>query len=113
MAHEPTNAVMHYIRSNVLHLKVRGSMTYVTVPELASILDLQPPDLSGIDIDLSEVRYIDSTGLGFLLVLQQHLAPGARCTVSGCRNDVHLAIRRLNLDKVLTLIEEAVDPRDF
>jgi anti-anti-sigma factor len=52
---------------------VTGEVDLATAPNLRDALLAIPPDVDRIVVDLSEVTFIDSTGIGALVAATQHL----------------------------------------
>lgn len=63
------------------------------------------PDIEEIEIDLGSAEYLDSAGLGMLLLLQER-APGARKAfrqISGSQGRVRAVLEMCNFNQLFTL----------
>ncbi|MEU4871660.1 MULTISPECIES: STAS domain-containing protein [Streptomyces] len=75
--HHPTHTV----------ITVAGDMDLQTHPELAQAASLVPAHCTTLEMDLSGVAFMDSSGLNLLLLLRRRVrAQGGRLTVTGLRH---------------------------
>ena len=73
----------------VTHLRWTGEIDLTRVPELRDEILGLPTDRSVV-LDLSSVSYLDSSGLGMLVLLRKRLARcGAAVTLVGVQPHVH------------------------
>jgi anti-sigma B factor antagonist len=62
-------------RNSVIHVAIRGEVDLSNVGELrAKITDTTPNDALGLVLDLSDVTYLDSAGIGLLHSLRTDFA---------------------------------------
>jgi exopolysaccharide biosynthesis WecB/TagA/CpsF family protein/anti-anti-sigma factor len=92
--------------SHELVLKLKGDLTFQRVPEHSKWLEeqwLAHPHARQLVIELSEVPFMDSSGLGFLLRAQR-LAKGREggaCSLRGAGENLRNVIRLARVDSVL------------
>lgn len=55
-----------------LRIRIMGDLNYIAVRELKQLLRNQGQFHSGLELDLSFAKFIDSEGIRFLYLLQQH-----------------------------------------
>jgi anti-sigma B factor antagonist len=69
----------------VYHVLLRGDLDFARAHELTELVDqYQASRDTNVDVDLSEVTFIDSTGLGFLIRLRKVASPrGGTVTLIG------------------------------
>ena len=83
-------------------LRIEGELDAVTAPELRPTLDQlaeEAPKL--VDVDLSSLRMIDSSGVGVIVSLYKRLrSVGGSVTVSGLRGQPLAIFQVLRLDRV-------------
>lgn len=82
-------------------------------PQLkAKLLILAQPDIEGLLIDLSNVEYVDSTGLGALLIAQRQMAEhDLPVIICGAKEPVLNLLTISHLDELFEIfasVEEAV-----
>jgi len=75
----------------VSHLRWTGEIDISRVPELRDEILAVPPDRSVV-LDLAAVSYLDSSGLGMLVLLRKRLA---RCGAAVTLVDVQPHVRRV------------------
>ena len=87
----------------VLHLS--GQVTDADRGSFATILaDIPRTGISEIDVDLSQVRYIDSVGLGLLVTLRETAGEiGAPVTLSGAGSEIRAALEMAYFDRLFTI----------
>ena len=86
-------------------LRLIGSLDLGSVPTLSACLDQIDPDFRTIALDLSDLRFIDSTGIGTLVQARRALAVELRTLV--VRNPSERARFVLELTGLGDLIEDA------
>lgn len=87
-------------RDGVIVFRLKGRFTTGSNDELASAKDhLQWTDITGVVVDISEVPYIDSTGLAFVVDLYKIMqARGGKLVLAGANGRVRdvLALTRIS-----------------
>lgn len=82
-------------------------------PDLKSeLLNLHQDGVKSIIVDMSDVKYVDSSGLSAMLVGNRTFSAGGAFVLYGVTDHVMKLITISQLDKVMTLLpskEEAVD----
>lgn len=99
---------MNYTRTDVNEttiLRVRGELDALSAPELRPILDRLIDDgRREITVDLSELRMIDSSGVGALVGLYKRVrAAGGRVRFDGVTAQPLVIFKLLRLDLVFGL----------
>jgi anti-sigma B factor antagonist len=87
----------------VLRLAIEGELDAVTVSELRGdiekLLARKPPR---VEVDLSSLRMVDSSGVGALVSLYKRVrAQGGEVVVTGLRDQPLAIFRLLRLDRVM------------
>ncbi|MEU5633088.1 STAS domain-containing protein [Streptomyces rishiriensis] len=91
--HHPTRTV----------ITVAGDMDLQTYPELAQAASLVPAHCTTLEMDLSGVSFMDSSGLNLLLLLRRRLqAHGGRLTVTGLRHQPQHLLALTGTHRLLT-----------
>ena len=90
-------------------LELRGDIDLNEKPKVAAQLEpLIERKITGIVIDLSQVPYVDSSGLAiFIDALQRVRQYGGRLALSGLQNNVRLVFQISKLDKVFTIFDDS------
>jgi anti-sigma B factor antagonist len=88
----------------VVRLAIKGELDAACVPELRPTVDglveQRPPRL---EVELSALRVIDSSGVGTLVSLYKRVrAYGGQMTVVGLRDQPLAIFKLLRLDRVMT-----------
>ena len=60
-------------------------------------------------IDLSEVEFVDSSGLGAVVAVLKRLGPDGRLGLVGVRDTVATVLKLTRLDRVVPILEAAED----
>jgi anti-sigma B factor antagonist len=89
--------------SGVTRLSISGELDVVTVPELRAeiekLLARKPPR---VEVDLSALRMLDSSGVGALVSLYKRVrANGGEVVMMGLRDQPLAIFRLLRLDRVM------------
>jgi anti-sigma B factor antagonist len=84
-------------------LRIEGALDAVSSPELRTMIDTLVADRrANIEVDLSALRLIDSSGVGVLVSLYKRVrTQGGQVAVSGLRDQPLAIFRLLRLDRVL------------
>jgi anti-sigma B factor antagonist len=65
------------VDGSVVVVRLRGEIDMTTTPTIsAHVLDALTPDASGLIVDLTEIRYVDSGGVHLLFELARRLEAG-------------------------------------
>ena len=86
-------------------LRISGSLDALSTPELRPMLDSLVADKRpAITVDLSELRLIDSSGVGAIVSLYKRMrAVGTKVEVVGLRDQPLAIFRLLRLDRIFTV----------
>lgn len=96
------------------HLSIEGQLDAVSVsdlrPELEKLLHGRP---KAVEVDLTELRMVDSSGIGALVSLYKRVrAQGGNVVIKGVRDQPLAIFRLLRLDKLMLRAEKpAAAPR--
>jgi anti-sigma B factor antagonist len=88
-----------------LLVRVRGEVDLLAAPQLrTALLDATQHDAAQIDVDLSEVSFIDSTGISVILQAWQRLnEQGRRLVLSAASRPVTRVLETAGLAELLAL----------
>jgi anti-sigma B factor antagonist len=97
---------MNFSRSeqgDVTVLRIDGALDALSTPELRPVIDSIVADkIQRVDVELSGLRLIDSSGVGAIVSLYKRVrAQGGQVTVRGLRDQPLAIFRLLRLDRVL------------
>jgi len=89
--------------SGITRLSIEGELDAVTVPELRGDLEKLLARRPGrVEVDLSLLRMVDSSGVGALVSLYKRVrAQGGDVIVTGLRDQPLAIFRLLRLDRVM------------
>jgi anti-sigma B factor antagonist len=90
-------------QAGTVRLAIRGRLDAVTAPDLREAMDSllleRPPS---VDVDLAELRMIDSRGVGVLISMYKRAAVyGGKLLVTGLRDQPLAIFRILRLDRFM------------
>jgi anti-sigma B factor antagonist len=88
---------------DVTVLRIEGALDAMSTPELRPVIDAIVNDKRvKVDVELSALRLIDSSGVGAIVSLYKRMrAQGGVVTVKGLRDQPLAIFRLLRLDRVL------------
>jgi anti-sigma B factor antagonist len=86
-------------------LRISGSLDALSTPELRPTIDaLVTEKRTAITVDLSELRLIDSSGVGAIVSLYKRMrALGTRVEVVGLKDQPLAIFRLLRLDRIFAV----------
>lgn len=91
------------ISEGVVRLAIEGELDTLTLPELRKAVDklvADPP--KRVEVDLSSLRMVDSSGVGTLVSLYKRVrAAGGQVVMMGLRDQPLAIFRLLRLDRVM------------
>jgi anti-sigma B factor antagonist len=95
--------------SNRSTVRLEGSCDLATAPALRQTLQgMVPPDVQTVVLDVTELEFIDSTGLGVVLGAMRRLREGGgSLSIAGARGLVKRVLEITDLDKVIPLVDAA------
>jgi anti-sigma B factor antagonist len=99
---------MKFSRTDDTHgvtLRIEGDLDAFTAPELRPVLDqLAAEKVTRVVVDLSELRLIDSSGVGVIVSLYKRVrANEGDMSISGLNGQPLAIFKLLNLDRVFSL----------
>ena len=91
------------INAGVIRLAIEGELDAVTVPDLRKEIDkLAAASPKRVEIDLSSLRMVDSSGVGAIVSLYKRVrGQGGEVVVGGLRDQPLAIFRLLRLDRVM------------
>ena len=94
------------------HVRLSGSCDLATAPALRQTLHaLTPPEVHDVLLDVTELDFIDSTGLGVVLGAMRRLREGGgSLAIAGASGIVRRVLEITDLDKVIPLVDGATAP---
>ena len=86
-------------------VRLEGSCDLATAPTLRQTLHtLMPPEVTEVVLEVSDLEFIDSTGLGVVLGAMRRLREGGgTLRIAGAQNLVRRVLEITDLDKVIPL----------
>jgi len=99
-------------KDGATHLRIEGQLDAVSVsdirPELEKLVASRPPV---VEVDLAELRMVDSSGIGALVSLYKRVrAHGGVVIMKGVRDQPLAIFRLLRLDKIMLRPEKNTPP---
>ncbi len=91
-------------KDKTLHLE--GTCDLASAPLLReTLVELRPPEVLNVTVDVAGLEFIDSTGLGLLLgTLRRLREAGGTMQISGAQGAVLRVLEITDLDKVIPLV---------
>ena len=91
------------------HVRLGGSCDLATAPALRQTLHgLTPPEVNDVVLDVSDLEFIDSTGLGVVLGAMRRLREGGgSLAIAGATGIVRRVLEITDLDKVIPMVDPA------
>ena len=88
-------------------VRLEGTCDLATAPDLRNALQpLLPPGVQEVIVDVSELEFIDSTGLGVILGAMRRLREGGGALrIAGATGSVRRVLEITDLDKVIPLVD--------
>ena len=98
--------------AGVIRLSIEGELDAVTVSDLRTEIDkLLMRQIGRVEVDLSQLRMLDSSGVGALVSLYKQVrARGGEVVVLGLRDQPLAIFRLLRLDRVMVGAELKAPP---
>jgi anti-sigma B factor antagonist len=85
-------------------LALNGEIDISTAPALRHIAENLPlPELRRLTVDLSDVSFMDSTGIAFLISLHKRMPVGSEIVVGRAAPIVHRMLQLTGLGTIMTL----------
>lgn len=100
------------LKDGMSRLVIEGELDAVTVAELRGDLEkLVKAKPTVVDVDLSQLRMVDSSGVGALVSLYKRVrAQGGSVVIKGLRDQPLAIFRLLRLDRVMLNTDARVPP---
>ncbi len=88
-------------------LYVKGEIEVYSLPEFSRMAESQLGGPKELTLDLSELEYIDSSGLGFLVTLHERMdRQGQNLKLLNLRSHVRRVFKITGLDRILDISAE-------
>jgi anti-sigma B factor antagonist len=86
-------------------VRLEGECDIASAPELReSLRPLVPPDVNDLVVDVSDLEFIDSTGLGVIVgALRRIREGGGELTLAGAKGPVRRVLEVTRLDQAIPL----------
>jgi anti-sigma B factor antagonist len=85
-------------------LVLSGEIDMASAPALRHLADNLPlRDLQRLTLDMGDVRFMDSTGIGFLVALRKRMPPGSELAVVNPAPTVARVLQVTGLDSIVGL----------
>ena len=96
-------------------LVLTGEIDMATAPALRHLTDNLPlRELRRLTVDMGDVRFMDSTGVGFLVALRKRMVPGSELAVVNPAPTVVRVLQITGLDSILGWVAAPVSrPRSL
>jgi anti-sigma B factor antagonist len=99
-------------QDDATHLRIEGQLDAVSVgdirPELEKLVSARP---SAVEVDLTQLRMVDSSGIGALVSLYKRVrAQGGAVIIKGVRDQPLAIFRLLRLDRIMLKPEKTTPP---
>lgn len=88
-------------------VRLEGTCDLATVPQLReALVPLAPPEVRRLVIDVSELEFCDSTGLGTMLgALRRMREGGGEFAIAGAHGTVLKLLRITGVDTLISLVD--------
>lgn len=88
-------------------VRLEGTCDLATVPQLReALMPLAPPEVKRLVIDVSELEFCDSTGLGTMLGALRRMREGnGEFSISGAHGTVLRLLQITGIDALVSLID--------
>ncbi len=89
-------------------IHIEGTCDLASAPKLReALIELRPPDVLHVIVEVSGLEFIDSTGLGLLLgALRRLKEAGGSLKIAGAQGAVLRVLEITDLDKVIPLFAD-------
>jgi anti-anti-sigma factor len=98
-------------RNDCLFFKLIGKLKYTFSSGFDTFLDtlIEEDDFTSAVFDLTETEYLDSTNLGLIAKLGEHLLNnhGTRLTIISTKEDINQILRSVGFDDYFIIIDDA------
>lgn len=96
---------------SVIVVRLRGRIVTTTVPRFVNLVHIASENQGAVfDVDLTEVEFIDSTGIGLLLILKERVESGhGAIRYRGVPPRVRRLLARTGADGILFSAEMRAD----
>jgi anti-anti-sigma factor len=98
-------------RNDCLFFKLIGKLKYTFSSGFDTFLDtlIEEDDFTNAVFDLTETEYLDSTNLGLIAKLGEHLLNnhGTRLTIISTKEDINQILRSVGFDDYFIIIDDA------
>lgn len=93
-------------------LVLTGEIDVATAPALRHVTENLPlQELQRLTVDLRDVAFMDSTGVGFLIAVRKEMLPGSELLVVNPQPMVARVLRMTGVDEIVGLVEDVPRPR--
>jgi anti-sigma B factor antagonist len=106
MAGDEVTMELHGQGGGTSTLAIRGELDMAGAPCLRAFVDQLPGPIGRLVLDLRDLSFLDSTGIGVLLKLERKVREGGGSVeVHGARRSVRRVLEITNLNQLMPLID--------
>jgi anti-sigma B factor antagonist len=106
MAESILDITVEHAGSEML-LKISGELDLSTAPSLRACIDTVDPNVPLLTIDMGEIQFIDSTGLGLLAGTHHALTSGGRrLEIRSAHGHTRKLLEVTGLDQILVVVDD-------
>jgi HptB-dependent secretion and biofilm anti anti-sigma factor len=89
-------------KNQTLTISVEGIFSFDAWIEFKN-LDIDVQDIKACEVDFSKTSFIDSSGIGSLLILKEKVGPNVEIKLTNTNRDLHKIITTANLANIFTV----------
>ena len=91
-------------QNNTVRIEIKGRFDFGTHKEFRSAYKDRAKSGASYVIDMKGVEYIDSSALGMLLLVREHVQSyGGKLSIVGCSPDIAKILKIANFDKLFDI----------
>jgi anti-anti-sigma factor len=106
MAESILNITIEHAGSEMV-LLIEGELDLSTAPSLRACIDSVDPHIPTLAIDMREISFLDSTGLGLLAGTHHALSTdGRRLELRGARGHTRKLLEVTGLDQIIPVVDD-------
>ena len=91
-------------QGNTRTLRIDGKFDFKLHRSFREMYEAAPPEISNFVIDMSKTQYMDSSALGMLLLLREHVGGNReRVRIVNCNSEIRKILEIANFDKLFEI----------
>jgi len=92
------------VEGNTRTLRIDGKFDFKLHRSFRELYEAAPPEVSHFVIDMSKTQYMDSSALGMLLLLREHVEGNReRVQIVNCNAEIRKIFEIANFDKLFAI----------